>query len=138
MMGNIKNALFWFACGLVVLSASRIFGPEIETRLFPVYGKFEIVSMKALDEEHTEVVFKFEKLRNCEPRGAVWAEGELGQSFQVEVAPQTAPTPRPLGWQLSRPYVFTATPEGIRDNLTATIFSQCPFTPWRTSSTVYP
>lgn len=138
MMGTIKNVLFWFACGLVVISAARIFGPEIETRLFPVYGKFEIANMKVLPDGRTEVVFKFEKLRECEARGADWADGELGQAFHVDVGAQTLATPRPLGWQLSRPYIFTATPEGVRGNLTAIIYSQCLFTPWRTSSAVYP
>lgn len=137
-MGTIKNVLFWFACALVVVSAIRIFGPEVETRLFPVYGKFEIASMKVLGENKTEVVFRFEKLRYCDARGADWSDGELGQAFHVDVGPQTLPAPRPLGVQLSRPYVFTGTPEGVRGNLTAIIYSQCPFTPWRTSSTVYP
>jgi hypothetical protein len=137
-MGTIKNVLFWFACGLVVVSAIRIIGPQLETQFWPVYSKFEIVSLEVVDETHTRAVFKFTKNRNCVSRGAVWANGELGQQVNVIFEPSPARMPRPMGEQLSRPYLFEATPEDLNNNLVATIISRCPLIPWDSRSDVYP
>lgn len=137
-MNRVKNGLFWFACGLVVISAVRIFGPEIETRLFPVYSKFEIHSIESVSPTQTRVVFEFQKLRQCEPRSASWADDELGQEYKIILEGDPNLVPRDLGQQLSRPRLFDASVDEVENRLVAYIVSRCPFMPWDTRSEVFP
>lgn len=124
----------------VLLIAVFTFGPWLETTFLPVYSKFKIISMEELPDGQAKVVFRFTKLRQCEPQGAAWFFGEPGSAFrQLKVTVQN-PNPtssRPLGTQITYPYVMDVTVEQLADATFAEIFNRChPF--WLTRSEIYP
>lgn len=125
----------------IALGGASIIGPKLETRLFPVYSKFKIYSIKALPDGESEVVFSYTKLRSCAPAGVTWFVGEPGAAFRqvdlVSLRPTNPPVNRPLGANISVPYVVDVAPEVLRDQGFASIYSNChPF--WITQSIIYP
>lgn len=113
-------------------------GPAVETRFFPVYSRFEVVTA-APAEGGTIATFKFTKYRDCEARGWAWYIGEFGAiSRQVEVKPVKETSPmRKIGERVSSPHLIAAEPEQVRDEMHAEILSYChPF--WLTRSVVRP
>lgn len=123
---------------MLLLMAARLFGPMVETAFFPVYSRFILESAMPLPSGESEVVFNFQKLRTCQPRGYAWFNGELGnfsEKLDVRVRPNL-PSPRPLGWQRTSPYIIEATPDEVRNAVSGEIYSEChPF--WITRSVVY-
>ncbi len=124
----------------ILLIAFFTFGPWIETKWFPVYSKFKIVSIERAEESKSKVVFKFTKLRQCEPQGAAWFFGEPGSAFRqlrVEIQNPNPTASRPLGTQLTFPYVIDATVEQVANATFAEIYNRChPF--WLTRSEIFP
>lgn len=124
----------------VVVSAMLAYfiGPAIETRFLPVYSRFEVESAEPV-EGGTLVSFRFTKYRTCEARGWAWYIGEFGAvSRQVEISPaQAISRNRPLGESVSSPYIMAASPDEIRTQMHAEIYSDCGL-PWYTRSVVYP
>ena len=114
-----------------------LFGPTIETKLWPVYGKF-VINTITPDGDGVIATFKFTKLRLCRSLGISWVNGELGQRVDIEVLASTENVPRPLGEQITRPYRLPVSETDLRKTLSASITSQCDGIPWRTTSEVYP
>jgi len=117
-------------------------GPWVETTYFPVYSSFEIVSIEASGDHQSRAVFKFTKYRECESAGFAWFQGELNtplRPLEVRVVrdPGDPVTVRPLGEQLSSPYLLDVTLDRIENVTFAEVFSRChPF--WLTRSIIYP
>lgn len=125
----------------VLFMALFILGPVVETKFFPVYSKFEIVSVEPYGKGQSLATFRFTKYRQCDPQGFAWYSGELGAAFrQLTVkmqAPTDNPAPRPLGLQETSPYIIDATPDQIRRAVFAEIYNRChPL--WTTRSEIYP
>jgi hypothetical protein len=125
----------------VFISAVFVIGPWIETKWFPAYSKFKIVSIERAGDRQSRVIFRFTKNRQCEPVGNSWFFGEPGAAFRqlkVQIDNQDAFTAvRPLGTQTSNPYVLDATVEELANATFAVIYNRChPF--WLTRSEIYP
>lgn len=113
-------------------------GPAAETRFFPVYSRFEVVTAEK-SPEGTIATFKFTKYRDCEARGWAWYVGEFGAvSRQVEVKPVDGSVPsRKVGPNVSSKHLIAADPQQVRDDMYAEIYTRChPF--WLTRSVVRP
>lgn len=128
------------SCGAMILFMGFfVVGPVIETKVFPVYSKFEVVSIEPYGDGQSRAVFKFQKLRQCDPQGSAWYAGEFGAAFRqlpMKIDGQSGSV-RPLGEQLTSPYIIDATPEMVAEGVFAEIFSRChPF--WQTRSSIYP
>lgn len=113
-------------------------GPTVETRLFPVYSRFDVVTTEPV-EGGTLATFRFVKYRDCDARGWAWYIGEFGAvSRQIEVVPsQEISRARPLGEGITSPYIIAAEPDDVRTQMHAEIYSDCGM-PWYTRSVVYP
>ena len=126
---------------MVAMMAFFTIGPDLETRFWPAYGKFRLVSVEPHGEGYSRAVFEFEKKRSCTPAGFAWFNGEIGSSYQlVDYAidgPGGSGVQRPVGFHRSSPYLLEAKPEDVRNRLLGEIYSRChPF--WITRSEVYP
>lgn len=130
------------ACGLAVFTIGFfVVGPWAETKFFPVYSKFRIISIEPSGDDASTITFEFEKNRACEPKGMAWYFGEPGTTFRQLRIDVTASGIRnralPVGKHTSREYLMDATPDEIRDATFAEIFNTChPF--WTTRSEIYP
>lgn len=133
-----KIALNLMLIAALAISA-YIVGPAIETKFFPVYGKFELIDVKSVNGS-TVGQFSYEKLRPCEAQGFAWFAGEFGAtSRQVEVLPvERRSTTHPVGFHLTVPYVFVgASPEQVKSSMRAEIYNRChPF--WVSRTEIYP
>lgn len=101
-------------------------GPAAETRFFPVYSRFEVVTAEK-SPDGTIATFKFTKYRDCEARGWAWYVGEFGAlSRQVEVKHVNGiSTRRKLGEGITSPYLIAAEPDQVRNEMHAEILSRC-------------
>lgn len=137
---KILNFVFAVLVSMLLILGFFLLGPEIETRFFPVYSKFRLISAEALPDGKTFARFEFTKFRNCDPQGFAFFNGELGTAFtQVTTRVRgSAIRARPLGTQQSYPYEFTdITPEELATTVFAEIYSHChPL--WTTRTKVYP
>lgn len=113
-------------------------GPAFETRFFPVYSRFEVLTAEKV-EDGTIATFKFTKYRDCAPRGWAWYIGEFGAiSRQVEVKAVGGAKPnRKLGPNVSSRHLIAAEPQQVRDDMYAEILSDCHGL-WLTRSVVRP
>ena len=128
---------------LSLLLLAITFGPVIETRHFPVYRDFRILSMTEQEPGVLRVVASFTKVRDCEPAGYAWFRGsrDMGTFDQIEVRSVSVQdgsgTGRPMGPQTSSPFEVHATLEEM-ENVFVNIFHRCPFQPWVTRTEAYP
>lgn len=137
-MGKISRALHLFIVLLMSIMLTAWVGPALETRFFPVYSRFDILTMEK-NEAGVAVVFKYVKYRDCAPRGWAWYVGEFGAvSRQVEVKPVNGvPPSRAVGPNISSKHLIAAEPQQVRDDMYAEIYTRChPF--WLTRSVVRP
>lgn len=142
--GSRVYASFYALAWLIL---ATIFGwavaPTIETRSFPVYSKFEIVTAEQTPDG-VLAVFKFTKHRDCEPRGLSWYLGEIGTSTAVNAsAPEGVRPNRPIGPSTSSPYLLEGiTVSDLQTRVIAQLRNQCTIfgfpLPWVTVSDVYP
>jgi hypothetical protein len=125
----------------VLVVGVLILGPEIETRINPVYSKFSIQSIEELPGGMSKVVFRYRKERQCDPQGFSWYVGEPGAAFrQLKVTPadpSEASPVRPLGENTSVPYVIDATPEQLIQRGYGEIFNRC-HGAWTSRTVIYP
>jgi hypothetical protein len=125
----------------VLVVAVLILGPEIETRVNPVYSKFTILSIVGQPDGTSKVVFRYRKERQCDPQGFSWYVGEPGAAFrQLKVTPAdpSEATPvRPIGENTSVPYVIDATPEQLIERGYGEIFNRC-HAAWTSRTIIYP
>ncbi len=137
-MGKIANWLLAVIAVLLSIMAVAFVGPAVETRFFPVYSRFVVVTAED-HEGGTLATFRFTKYRQCDARGWAWFIGEFGAvSRQVEVKPaEGIRQDRPLGASVSSPYVIAAAPDDVRNRMHAEIYSRCHGL-WLTRSVVYP
>lgn len=138
---RLANVMLTCSAALLAATATVMLGPTLETKLFPVYSKFEIVELAAEPEVKTRVVFSYVKLRSCEPVGVNWFMGEPGAAYrQVEMLSLNPPkvgNSRPVGFNLTVPYLIDVTPDVLQSRAFANIYSNChPF--WTTQSNIYP
>lgn len=140
----IRRLLDLFLSGLgaaVLVVAVLVLGPEVETRINPVYSKFNIASIEEMPDGMSKVVFRYRKERQCDPLGFSWYVGEPGAAFrQLKVTPadpSDATPVRPLGENTSVPYVIDATPEQIRTRVYGEIFNRC-HAAWTSRTVIYP
>lgn len=97
------------------------------------------MSVEPYGEGQSRAVFRFTKLRQCDPQGSAWFAGEMGKAFrQLPMTIQGGGTSlRPLGEQLTSPYIIDAPPEVVRGAVFAEIYSRC-WPLWTTRSVIYP
>jgi hypothetical protein len=139
-----KNLAFlgvYVAAAMVLMMGFFTLGPIIETKFFPAYGKFRLVSVEPYGERQSRAIFQFEKKRACTPAGFAWFNGEIGSSYQVVDfrvdGPSGSGVTRPIGHHVSNPYIIEVSPNDVRTRLLGEIYSRChPF--WITRSEVYP
>lgn len=142
-----KLGAFFFVLAWVIVASVLAFAlaPTVETKFFPPYSTFHLI--EAVDQPGGVLAtFEFTKNRDCAPKGLAWYLGEVGDSTSVDTsAPRGTRSPRPLGEQLSSPYLFAGiTKAELETEVIAVIRNQCafPFTeiplPWVTVSWVYP
>lgn len=143
MSGRIKAVSILLNLSIILLSLATVvtLGPRIESRFFPVYTQFEILKIEETASGGTQVVFRYEKLRNCKPAGVNWFIGEPGGAYrQVEMLSQRPPLAavnRPLGENTTVPYTIDVAPAVLINRGFATIYNNChPF--WLTQSSIYP
>jgi hypothetical protein len=141
MMRKVVDvALSGFTAALI-LSAVFILGPEMESRLWPAYSKFTLLSVEPMPEGQSKVVFRYTKLRQCVPQGFSWFLGEPGAANRqlkvVSADGKRSSEPRPVGENTSAPYIVDAAPDEFRSRAFAEIFSQC-HPVWTTRSKIYP
>jgi len=140
MFDRLKSVVFAVMVGLIATAALSIWGPVLETNLYPAYSRFTVHSIEPLPGGRSRVQFRFTKLRLCEPAGYAWYNGDPRGLFnQVPIVSENAaPAPsRPLGDQLSSFYVIDVTPETMAAATFAEVFSRC-WPLWMTRSIIYP
>lgn len=144
-MKKVGTFFFIFAWFIVASVLAFAIAPTVETKFFAPYSTFKLI--EATDQPGGVLAtFEFTKHRDCAPKGLAWYLGEVGDSTSVNTtAPRGTRAPRPLGEQLSSPYLFAGiTKADLENEVIAVIRNQCnfPFTaiplPWVTISWVYP
>lgn len=116
-------------------------GPIAETKFFPAYGRFKLISVEPYGAGQSRAIFSFEKKRSCTPAGFAWFNGDIGSSYQIVDftidAPGGSGITRPSGHHISSPYIIDVPPNDVRTQPLGEIYSRChPF--WITRSEVYP
>lgn len=138
-MGNrVRDGILGFLLLTVLIMVAGTVGPAIETRFFPVYSKFALVSASEKDGG-TVAQFRYEKLRECPAQGFSWYVGELGAaSRQVVVEPiKPLNRPRSVGEHVTTPYLMDVDIRHLVDGMRAEIFNRChPF--WISRTEIYP
>lgn len=134
----VIRALDWFLNAvIVVLILLGIFvaGPEIETRWFPAYSRFEVLKIEP-HEKGSKVTVRYSKFRDCIPQGYAWYLGDLGDNMrQLTVSANLTAPSLPIGRHTST-QIIEVTPEEFAGSLYAEVFSKChPF--WITRSVVF-
>lgn len=133
-----------FACTLMSIFT---LGPAVETRLFPVVSKLNLLSVER-EGDNTLVKADFTKLRPCEYIGITWFRhtlapdgADLEQRIPVILRrdPDDTSSPnRPLGRTIAGPWELVGvTPEQVKGESVALLYHRChPF--WTTTTEFYP
>lgn len=140
-MDNFKTFVGMVLGLMVLISAFFVFGRPLEMQFFPVYSKFEILSIEPYGADQSRAVFRYTKYRDCDPQGFSWYAGDPAAAFrQIGIERDggaIGSAPRPLGTQQSSPFIIDATPEQMQDIVFAEIYSRCHFL-WTTRTDIYP
>lgn len=139
----MNRALNIFLTGLwvmVLIISVYSIGPTLETRWFPVYSKFKIVTIESKDSGIV-ATFEYVKRRNCDPQGYAWYNGDLSTGFKqlnVRSTRTEAGQSRPLGQHVTTPmFIDGVTLTDMANQVVAELYSRChPL--WLTRSVVYP
>lgn len=141
MIRVLRGPTFWLMLVLILTPLAFALGPAVETKYFPVFRQFKLVSIERIEPGLSRVVVSFDKVRECEPAGFAWYQGARHGNQFSEIAVRTVTmgntVGRPVGQQLSAPFEVAANPEDL-GNIFVNVFSRCPFQPWVTKSEVYP
>lgn len=134
-MTHILQIMLNAAIVVVALLFTFVLVPVIETRWFPVYSLFEVVSIEP-SEKGSKVTFRFTKFRDCWPQGYAWYAGDLGRGLkQLNVNSRLSAPRTPLGRNQTT-LDIEITPEEFAGPLYAEVYSRChPF--WTTRSVVF-
>lgn len=128
------------ALAAIMLVLVWIIGPEIETRWYPAYSKFDILDVQPGKEEGmSTITVEFNKYRDCFPQGYAWYSGDLGNMFrQIEVFSRRTPGSAilPVGRHKVTLDVRVE-PEEFVNGISAEIFNRCHIF-WVTRSIVLP
>lgn len=134
------NFMLSSVAAMVLYMGVATIGPYLESKVWPAYSRFTIESIEPYGENQSRVVFSYWKYRMCEPQGFAWFAGDLGLSYRqltMRSDATRATPPRPLGYNLSQPYIVDVEPNALRDGTFAEIYSRChPF--WVSRSSIYP
>lgn len=129
----------WFVGVALTIMAMSTIGPELESRFYPVYDKFVILTITPIKPGWVRVQFRSTKYRICAPRGFVWFEGQADETSRIVdydiVGERDGLLPE--GDFVSLPYDMNVTEEELRTTVYAEVFSKCHFL-WLTKSVVYP
>lgn len=129
----------WALTVMVGILAIWTLGPILETKYFPVYSKFKVLSVKEVDEG-LEFMVRFTKFRNCDPQGYAWYVGDFSTGVHQIPARGLAPVGtihRPLGTQNAGPFLLRNIQLIDIPNLYAEIYHHChPL--WITRTVIYP
>lgn len=139
-MSRFQTFIGGVLAAMVMVSALFIFGPPLETKLLPVYSKFEIIEVTPYGENQSRAIFRFTKWRQCDPQGFSWYAGNPGAAFRqigIKIEQPRPGGPRPLGVQQTSPYIIDVPPEDLRGIVFAEIYSRCHFL-WNTRTDIYP
>lgn len=133
------HAGLWLLLMMVGILTIWTLGPIVETKYWPVYSKFRVLSVKQTNEG-LEFMVRFTKYRNCDPQGYAWFVGDFNTGAHQIPARGIGPVGtvhRPLGTQNAGPFLLrNLTYEDI-PNLYAEIYHHChPL--WITRSVIYP
>lgn len=134
---HIRDGVLGFLFTIVLVMVAFMVGPAVETRFFPVYSRFELLSAEP-GQGGTVAQFRYTKLRECPAQGFAWYVGELGAgSRQFTVKPtQRLNTPRSVGDHITSPYLMDLDLGQVR-SMRAEVFNRChPF--WVTRTEIYP
>lgn len=134
-MTRILDWLLNASIGVVMLLAIFVVGPEIETRFFPVYSRFELIEAVPFNKG-SKIVVRYTKFRHCFPQGYAWYSGDLGKSLrQLSVSAHPRVPIQSVG-RHEQTIEIDVTPPEIMNNLYAEVFSRChPL--WITRSVVF-
>lgn len=128
------------ALAAIMLVLVWVLGPEIESRWYPAYSKFEVLDVQPkADPEKSTITVEFTKYRDCFPQGYAWYSGDLGNTFrQIEVFSRRTPGSAilPVGRHKITLDVNVA-PEEFINGISAEIFNRCHIF-WVTRSVVLP
>jgi len=141
-IGDFMLVFAWFIVACFAIYAVM---PSLETRFFPPYSTFQLVTATET-ADGTIATFEFIKNRDCAPKGLSWYIGEDGQSTSVDTStPSGTRSPRPLGLQTTSPYLFpNVSVDVLKSDMIAVLRNQCNFPwtaiplPWVSVSWVYP
>jgi len=135
---RVRDAILGVLFVMVTVMVIGTFGPAIETRFFPVYSKFELVSADET-EGGTVAQFRYEKLRECPAQGFAWYVGELGAASRQIVVEPVNPVngPRGVGAHVTTPYLMDVDLRHIKDGMRAEIFNRC-HAFWVSRTEIYP
>lgn len=144
-MDRVKSTFYSIAWLILAVVFGWAVAPTVETKFFPVYSKFTVVTAEQTPEG-VIAVFNFTKHRECEPKGLTWYLGEVGASTAINVAaPEGVRSPRQVGPNTSSPYLIEGiTLEDLDTNVIAQLRNQCSDNwfgiqlPWVSVSDVYP
>ncbi len=115
---NLAFLALYVCAAMVLMMGVFTIGSLIETKFWPAYGKFRLVSVEPYGDGYSKAVFAFEKKRSCTPAGFAWFNGEIGNSYQVvdfrvDGASGSGVT-RPPGHHISSPYIIEVNPNEVR------------------------
>lgn len=137
------TAILYLAFSAVVVMGFFTIGPLVETRWFPVYSKFEIMSLSpAPNGTDTLMTVRLYKIRACAPRGFAWFTTDFGnfvRQLNIVSTNRQNPAPQlPVGRAnptfIIRDLLLTETDIS---SMSGETYSQChPF--WITRTEVFP
>lgn len=134
-MSRILDWLLNASIGVVLLLAIFVVGPEIETRWFPVYSRFELIDVVEFDKG-SKITVRYTKFRNCFPQGYAWYSGDLGKSMRQLTVSASPRIPIQSVGRHEQVISLDVPPSEIVNNLYAEVFSRChPL--WITRSVVF-
>lgn len=138
-MNIALNLLLNFTIAIGAIFGVFFIGPEIETRWFPVYSKFVVVSVGSDLENGSVVVVEYTRYRNCFAQGYAWYHGDFGTNYrQLDAQRIRSPGSVPSSPErtISR-FSVDITPDEFASGVWIEMFSRCHFL-WTTRSVVFP
>ena len=141
LLSNPMMAAIMLMMFVPILSAV---GPDLEKRFFPVVENVKIIKIEEYGEDKVSIWVTFEKARQCTFKGIGWYyQNPIGNSLQ-KLAFEFRDTPaddritsRPVGKQISGPWIIGTTIGKFKNNVLAETNHDC-HALWDSVSRFYP